>query len=134
MTKKRLLILVVMIISFKFGFSTSCVFSHYVITDGIVVYTGVGDNKVLKGVDIETFKGLDQVFAADKNKVYYLGKHLKDIDAGTFEVIGYAQIADEKNLERWILGCQSQNIKEFKDKNGTYKLEDIQTGKLKLEE
>ena len=131
--KKKLYILAILLMTFSLGSSTSCVSSYYIVNGDGVVFTR--DNVTLKDVDIKTFKTLNWAFAMDKNKVYYLGKHLKDIDAGTFEII-----RDNKERNNVIIlddrpRCGGDStIKEFKDKNGTYKLEDIQTGKLKLEE
>ncbi len=86
----------------------------------------------MKNVNIETFKDLDGNFGKDKNHIYYTGKILKKIDAKTFEIVSnYIPIPDDPV---WGIGCQTSYITEFKDKNGTYKLEDIQSGKLKLEE
>ena len=130
--KKKLLILAGILVFFQFGFSLSCFFPHYEVKGDTVMFNG-GSNKVMMGnVDIETFKDLDGLFGKDKNHVYYTGKTLKNIDAETFETVSkYIPIANDPI---WGIGCQVSYIIEFKDKNGTYKLEDIQSGKLKLEE
>ena len=130
--KKKLLILAGILVFFQFGFSLSCFFPHYEVKGDTVMFNG-GSNKVMMGnVDIETFKDLDGIFGKDKNHVYYVGKILKNIDTKTFEIVSkYIPIPDDPV---WGIGCQTSYITEFKDRNGTYKLEDIQNGKLKLEE
>ena len=130
--KKKLLILAGMLVSFQLGFSLSCFFSHYELKDNIVIYNGLDEKVMMKNVDIETFKNLDGNFGKDKNHIYYRGKILKNIDSKTFEIVSkYIPIPDDPV---WGIGCQTSYITEFKDKNGIYKLEDIQSGKLKLEE
>ena len=130
--KKKLLILAGMFIFFQFGFSLSCFFSHYELKDNTAIYNGLNEKVTMKNVNIETFKDLDGNFGKDKNHIYYTGKILKKIDAKTFEIVSnYIPIPDDPV---WGIGCQTSYITEFKDKNGTYKLEDIQSGKLKLEE
>ena len=130
--KKKLLILAGMFIFFQFGFSLSCFFSHYELKDNTAIYNGLNEKVTMKNVNIETFKDLDGNFGKDKNHIYYTGKILKNIDTKTFEVVSkYIPIPDDPV---WGIGCQTSYITEFKDKNGTYKLEDIQNGKLKLEE
>ena len=131
--RKKLYILAILLMTFSFGFSTSCVSSYYIVNSDGVVFTR--DNVTLKDVDIKTFRILNWAFAMDKNKVYYLGKHLKDIDAGTFEIIrDNKKRTNEIILDDYPRCGGDSTIKKFKDKNGTYELEDIQTGKLKLEE
>jgi hypothetical protein len=131
--KKKLIILVGLFMMFQFTYSLSCVRSYYIVVDGTLKYTGAGQNRVVKNVDIETFEDLDWAFAKDKNRVYYLGQNIKNIDAKTFEVIR------EYKPPTIILKspkptCGPPNIEKFKDKNGTYELKDIQNGKLQLEE
>ena len=129
--KKKLLILAGMFIFFQFGFSLSCFFSHYELKDNTAIYNGLNEKVTMKNVNIETFKDLDGNFGKDKNHIYYTGKILKNIDTKTFEVVSkYIPIPDDPV---WGIGCQTSYITEFKDKNGVYKLEDIQSGKLKLE-
>ena len=130
--KKKLLILAGMLVFFQLGFSLSCFFSHYELKDKTVIYNGLDEKVTMKNVDIETFKDLDGNFGKDKNHIYYTGKILKNIDTKTFEIVSkYIPIPDDPV---WGIGCQTSYITEFKDKNGIYKLEDIQSGKLKLEE
>lgn len=130
---KKLLILAGLFIVFQFGYSLSCIASYYRVVDGVLRYTGAGQNRVVKNVDIETFEDLDWAFAKDKNRVYYLGQNIKNIDAKTFQVIH-----EYKPIPEFIKSppprCGPPNIEKFKDKNGTYELKDIQNGKLQLEE
>ena len=129
--KKKLSILLGMLIFFQLGFSLSCFFSHYELKDNTAIYNGLNEKVTMENVDIETFEDLDGYFGKDKNHIYYDGKILKNIDVKTFEVISkYLPIANDPI---WGIGCQTSYITEFKDKNGIYKLEDIQSGKLKLE-
>ena len=80
-------------------------------------------------VDIKTFEALDSFLGRDKNYVYYAGKRLRNIDIKTFgKVSWYGSYADPD------IDCGPIYIWSFEDKNGYYNLEDIQTGKLKLEE
>jgi hypothetical protein len=130
--KRKLLIFFSTFIIFQFGLSLSCFFPHYEIQKERVIYIGGRGTVVLKNVDIKTFKELDIIFGIDENRVYYEGKHLKNIDAGTFEIVKeYIPIPDDPV---WGIGCKTPYIEEFKDKNGIYKLEDIRNGKLELEE
>ena len=129
--KKKLLILAGMLVFFQLGFSLKCFFPSYMLKDKAIIYHGLDGKVTIKNVDIETFEDLDGYFGKDKNHIYYDGKILENIDAKTFEVISkYLPIANDPV---WGIGCQTSYITEFKDKNGTYKLEDIQSGKLKLE-
>ena len=130
--KKKLPILPGLFMMFQFGYSV-CIRSYYIVVDGTLKYTGAGQNRVVKNVDIKTFEDLDWAFAKDKNRVYYLGQSIKNIDAETFEVIReYEQ--PSVNIKSPPPRCGPPNITKFKDKNGTYELKDIQNGKLKLEE
>ena len=131
--KKKSMILVSLFTMFQFGYSLSCVRSYYIVVDGTFKYTGAGQNRVVKNVDIETFEDLDWAFGKDKNRVYYLGQNIKNIDAKTFEVIHEYKPIPEF-IKSPVPTCGSPNIEKFKDKNGTYELKDIQNGKLQLEE
>ena len=131
--KNKLLILIGIFVFVQFGFSLSCFFPYYKIEDGTIMYYG-GSNKVmLEKFDIETFEGLDRAFGKDKNHVYFTGKIIEKIDAKTFEIVSRYEPKPIPNSP-WGIGCQTSYITEFKDKNGTYKLEDFQSGKLKLKE
>ena len=85
---------------------------------------------MINKVDIKTFQDLDGFFGADNNYIYYKGKKVNNIDVKTFEIVSWNELKPDPI---WGTGCQTSYITEFKDKNGTYKLEDIQNGKLKLE-
>ena len=127
--KNKLLILAGLFMFFQFGFSLSCFFPHYSIDGSKISYVGLEGNLVLEEVDIETFKTLDEAFAADKNHIYYMGKPVKSIDRETFEATAWYIPVPEDPV--WGIGCQTSYITEFKDKNGVYKLEDLKNGKLK---
>ena len=129
--KKRLYILIGLFVFFQFSFSTRCVLLRYYDSKGgKVTYNSA---EILEA-EAESFEVLDAHFARDANHVYYKGKKVLGVDSLTFvpvkaeEYNGYCNFSGERvgNLKLRI-------IKEFKDKNGTYKLEDIQTRKLKLE-
>ena len=130
--KKKLIILVGLFMMFQFVYSV-CIGSYYIVVDGKLRYTGAGQNRVVKNVDIETFEDLDWAFAKDKNRVYYLGQNIKNIDAKTFQVIHEYKPIPEF-IDSPVPTCGPLNIEKFKDKNGTYELKDIQNGKLQLEE
>ena len=129
--KKKLLILAGILVFFQLGFSLKCFFPSYVFKDKAVIYNGLDGKVTMENVDIETFEDLDGYFGKDKNHIYFDGKILKNIDVKTFEVTSnYIPIANDPI---WGIGCQTSYITEFKDKNGIYELEDIRSGKLKLE-
>ena len=132
--RKKLMILVGVFLVFQFGYSLSCVGSYYRVVDGVLRYTGAGQNRIVKDVDSKTFERLDWAFAKDKNRVYYLGQNIKNIDAETFEVIREYEPLSSIDIKSPPPRCEPPNITKFKDKNGTYELKDIQNGKLKLEE
>ena len=126
--KNRLLVILGVFIFFQFGYSLSCFFPHYRVIEQSIVFYGGSSEVVMKNADINTFKDLDGFLGKDKNTVYYLGKPLKNIDAATFEIVNrYVPIANDPV---WGIGCQTQYITEFKDKNGVYNLEDIKSGKI----
>ena len=103
--KRKLLIFFSTFIIFQFGLSLSCFFPHYEIQKEKVLYIGGHDTAVLKNMDVKTFKELDIIFGIDENRVYYAGKHLKNIDAGTFEVVKkYIPIPDDPV---WGVGCKT---------------------------
>ena len=113
---RKLLILFVMIILFQFGYAISC--------QKIVYHKTYGDES--------SYKNLDDSFGIDKNHVYYRGKILKNIDLETFKIILWNS---ERPHPVWGNTCQrSSYITKFKDKNGEYTIEDINSGKLELEE
>ena len=110
--RKKLLILFGLLVFFHFGYAISCVEKIY------------GDEA--------SYKNLDGRFGIDKNHIYYHGKIIKNIDFETFEIVSWHM---ELPDPIWGYTCQSSSyIKKFKDKNGEYTIEDINNGKLKLEE
>ncbi len=129
--KKKLLILIGIFAFFQFGLSLSCarILHYYEEKDGKIIYVGE-DQLVINKADIKTFQDLDGFFGADNNYIYYKGKKVNNIDVKTFEIVSWNELKPDPI---WGTGCQTSYITEFKDKNGTYKLEDIQNGKLKLE-
>lgn len=127
--KGKLLILAGLFMFFQLGFSLSCFFPYYQITEKEVIYIGLQEKRTVEKADIESFKMLDGAFAVDKDYVYYLGKPLENIDRTTFEITDW--FIPVPNDPVWGIGCQTQSIIEFKDKNGTYKLEDLRNKKLK---
>lgn len=130
--KRKFFILAGIFMFFQFGFSLSCFFPHYEISGDTIMYNGGASNTKLKNADVKTFKELDTLFGTDKNRVYYRGKHIKNIDRETFEIVSrFIPVSDDPV---WGIGCQTSYIETFKDKNGVYSLEDIMNGKLKLEE
>ena len=120
------------IVVFNIGYSIKCFIPHYDIREEKIYYNDSPGkkNEVSKKVDIKTFKTLDKDFAKDKNYVYFKGKIIKNIDPNTLEVLEWFDSPDPI----WGYSCNPIIVLKFKDKNGEYKLEDIQTGKLKLEE
>lgn len=100
---KKLMILAGVFMMFQFGYSV-CIRSYYRVVDGTFKYTGAGQNRVVKNVDIETFEVIHE----------------------------YKPIPEF--IKSPVPTCGPPNIEKFKDKNGTYELKDIQNGKLQLEE
>ena len=128
---KKLYILLGLFTFFQFSFSYQCVPRlEYAVEKDKVKY----GSKEIKEADIKTFEIVDSSFSKDKKNVYYKGNKVLNVDAKTFIPVktetytGYCDFS----------GTRPRNLKveivtEFKDKNGEYKLEDIRTGKLKLE-
>ena len=129
--KNKLRILIGIFIFSHFIFSYTCIKTGYLKKRNEIFYNDGFELKQLSKVDANTFKQIYSFIGRDKNHVYYVGEILKNIDTKTFEVVSkYIPIPDDPV---WGIGCQISYITEFKDKNGTYSLEDIQNGKLELE-
>ncbi|MBP9478728.1 MAG: DKNYY domain-containing protein [Sebaldella sp.] len=97
----------------------------------VIYYKSKDTGEIVKIKDYKTFVIIDQNFAKDKKKVYYQGKVVKNLDSKTFQETVIETIEPAPNLNGTY--SQSSRIWLFKDKNGTYSLEDIQNGKLELE-
>ncbi len=138
--KGKLFILTGIIVFSGFSFSTSCNFYLYeqkgneiVYSEGITPGMHLIKTNEVKKADIKTFTMLDRSgLAKDKNYLYYKGKIVKKIDASTLEVVS-------KNNENYLAGstaehCFSPYVREIKDKNGNYLIEDIRAGMYELSE
>ena len=116
--------------------------------DGIETTTKIK----LKNSDPKTFEVIGQVFAKDKNNVYYFGKIKRTFDSKTFEFLfennskTWIWSKDKNNLYRWDKPIKNIDGKSFeilnkfwgKDKDNvycfatqkTYKNIDVQTFKI----
>ena len=121
--KKKLYILMGLFGLFQFSFSYQCVpLRDYNVKNNKMTY---GD-KVIEGLDMETFELIDVHFSKDLNSVYYKGKKVLNVDPESFTPIKteeYNGYCDFTKNEPSTLKLRI--ITEFKDKNGIYEVKNI---------
>ena len=138
--KGKLFILTGIIVFSGFGFSTSCNFYLYEQKDNKIIYSegitpGMHSKKTneVRKADVKTFAMLDRSgLAKDKNNLYYMGKIVRGIDGSTLEVV--SKHNENYLAETTAAHCFSPYVKEVKDKNGNYLIEDIRAGMYELAE
>ena len=131
MFRKKLFMLVGFIVLSQFIFSIRCFIPHYSRNDKNEIFykTSVNGEKILKNVDLNTFKNIDSNFAIDKNHLYFTGEVLNDIDVETFEVVEWWRPEFDPV---WGNVCNPSKVLKFKDKNGIYNIEDVKQMLLEL--
>ncbi|GAB1858361.1 hypothetical protein MHTCC0001_31980 [Flavobacteriaceae bacterium MHTCC 0001] len=88
----------------------------------------------LKNADPKTFEVMGQIFAKDKNNVYFFGKPKRNFDANSFQLLfennsrTWVWSKDKNNLYRWDKPIKNIDVRSFeilnkfwgKDKNHIY--------------
>ena len=94
-----------------------------VIYDGKVIYAGLNldeskeYNIEIKNADLRTFYPLDNIYAKDKNRVYYNSIPLEKADPKTIEVLdnlgNYGYGKDKNHVYYWGKILKGENPQDF---------------------
>ena len=121
--KNKLLILLGVFTVFQFVFSYNYVLG-YEIKNKKMYYYG----RLIKEVDIKTFKVLDEYYSMDRNNIFFEEKKIKGVDLKTFEILN-DEFSKDKNTayheNEKIIGSDPETFIVYgehlaKDKNNYY--------------